>query len=95
MQVEILPRIASGTLFTVEIAVLSMVLSTVLSIVFGLLRLVPFWPVRWLVRGYVELFRGTSLLVQLFWMYYVLPHFGIFLDPFVVGVLGISLNCGA
>jgi polar amino acid transport system permease protein len=95
MNVEIWPRIASGTLLTVEIATLSMVLSTALSIALGLVRLVRFWPVRWLVRGYIEVFRGTSLLVQLFWMYYVLPHFGIFLSPFVVGVLGISLNSGA
>ncbi|HET7714994.1 MAG TPA: ectoine/hydroxyectoine ABC transporter permease subunit EhuC [Bauldia sp.] len=95
MDVEILPRLASGTALTIQIAVLSMVLATAISLVLGLLRLVRFLPVRWLVRGWVEFFRGTSVLVQLFWMYYVLPHFGIFLEPFTVGVLGISMNLGA
>ncbi len=95
MNVEIAPRIISGTLITVEIAGLAMILSTVLSVGLGLARLIAFRPVRWLVRSYVELFRGTSLLVQLFWMYYVLPHFGLTLDPFTVGVVGISLNSSA
>jgi polar amino acid transport system permease protein len=95
MDVEILPRLVNGTLLTVRIAVLAMVLATALSVLVGLLRLIRFAPIRWLVRAYVEFFRGTSLLVQLFWMYYVLPHFGVFLDPFTVGVMGISLNLGA
>jgi polar amino acid transport system permease protein len=95
MDVEILPRLVNGTLLTVRIAVLAMVFATALSVLVGLLRLIRFAPIRWLVRAYVEFFRGTSLLVQLFWMYYVLPHFGVFLDPFTVGVIGISLNLGA
>jgi polar amino acid transport system permease protein len=95
VDVEILPRLLNGTLLTIQIAVLSMVFATALSVVLGLLRLIRFWPVHWLVRAYVEFFRGTSLLVQLFWMYYVLPHFGVFLDPFTVGVLGITLNTSA
>jgi polar amino acid transport system permease protein len=95
MDVEILPRLVSGTLLTVRIAVLAMVFATALSVLVGLLRLIRFAPIRWLVRASVEFFRGTSLLVQLFWMYYVLPHFGVFLDPFTVGVMGISLNLGA
>jgi polar amino acid transport system permease protein len=95
VDVEIFPRLLSGTIVTVQIAVLSMFLATILSIVLGLARLIRIWPINWLVRGYVEFFRGTSLLVQLFWMYYVLPHFGVFIDPFTVGVLGISLNLSA
>jgi polar amino acid transport system permease protein len=95
VDVEIFPRLLNGTVLTVQIAVLAMLFATVLSIALGLARLIRPWPIRWLVRCYVEFFRGTSLLVQLFWMYYVLPHFGILLDPFVVGVLGISLNSSA
>ena len=45
---------------------------------------------RWLAIAYVEFFRGTSVLVQLFWMYYVLPHFGILLDPITAGVLALA-----
>jgi polar amino acid transport system permease protein len=95
MEVDFLPRLAGGTWLTMQIAVLSMAFGTALSILLGLARLARAWPLRWLLRGYVEFFRGTSLLVQLFWMFYVLPHFGILLDPFTVGVMAISLNTGA
>lgn len=44
---------------------------------------------------YVEIFRGTSLIVQLFWIYYSLPLFGISISPLIAGCLGIGLNSGA
>ena len=44
---------------------------------------------------YIEFFRGTSLMVQLFWVYYVLPFFGISLDAFTSGVVAIGMNFGA
>jgi polar amino acid transport system permease protein len=44
---------------------------------------------------YVELFRGTSALIQLFFLYYVLPQAGLMLDPTPVAVLGLGLNSGA
>lgn len=47
------------------------------------------------LRVYVELFRGSSLVVQLFWLYYVLPHFGLVLSPQTAGVLALSLNSAA
>ena len=44
---------------------------------------------------YIEFFRGTSLLVQLFWVYYVLPFFGLSLEAFVAGVVALGMNFGA
>ncbi len=44
---------------------------------------------------YIEFFRGTSLLVQLFWFYYVLPFFGLTLEAFTAGVVAIGMNFGA
>ena len=44
---------------------------------------------------YIEFFRGTSLLVQLFWFYYVLPFFGLSLEAFTAGVVAIGMNFGA
>ena len=52
-------------------------------------------PVRWLATVYVEVFRGTSALVQLFWLFFVLPQFGILIDAFTVAVLALGLNVGA
>ena len=51
--------------------------------------------VRWLATVYVEVFRGTSALVQLFWLFFVLPQFGLTLAPFLVAVLALGLNVGA
>ena len=56
------------------------------------------WPARRCAGSpivYIEFFRGTSALVQLFWLFFVLPHFGISLEPFTVAVLGLGLNVGA
>lgn len=55
-------------------------------------------PYRWLgvpARIIVEFFRGTSLLVQLFWLFYVLPLLGVNLDPLSCGIFALALNYGA
>ena len=51
--------------------------------------------VRWIAIIYTEVFRGTSLLVILFWMFFVMPEFGLTLSPMVAGVAAIGLNFGA
>lgn len=61
----------------------------------GLARLSTNKWVYWLATAYLELFRGTSLLVQLFWLFFVLPNFGITLDAYGVAVLALGLNIGA
>jgi len=59
------------------------------------MRLSRFWPLAWLARFYVSLFRGTPLIAQLFMIYYGLPQFGIELDPFPAALIGLSLNTAA
>jgi polar amino acid transport system permease protein len=61
----------------------------------ALFRLYGPAPLRWLAVTYVEFFRGTSALVQLFWLFFVLPDFGISMEAFTVAVLGLGLNVGA
>ena len=63
--------------------------------IFGLLRLSKNPVIQAVATCYIEFFRGTSLLVQLFWAYYVLPFFGISLEAFVAGVLTLGMNFGA
>ncbi|XPE47396.1 cystine ABC transporter permease [Shigella flexneri] len=53
------------------------------------------WPVRWLARCYISIFRGTPLIAQLFMIYYGLPQFGIELDPIPSAMIGLSLNTAA
>ena len=59
-----------------------------LAVVAGVGRLSTRRPLRWLASVYVEVFRGTSALVQLFWFYFVLPLFGLQLPAMLVGIGG-------
>lgn len=90
-----LPALLRGAVVTIEVAALSFFLMTAAAFVAGTGRLSPWTPVRWAATTYVEVFRGTSLLVQLFWFFFVLPEFGLTLSPMVAGVLGVGFNFGA
>lgn len=84
-----------GAKTTLIILLASAVLSTSIAFAAGLGRLSPVFPIRWISIAYVEIFRGTSALVQLFWLFYVLPLFGPSVEPMTAGILGVSLNVGA
>jgi polar amino acid transport system permease protein len=84
-----------GAWLTLQITALGCVLAVVMATVAALCRLYGAAPLRWLAVTYVEFFRGTSALVQLFWLFFVLPLFGISMEPFTVAVLGLGLNIGA
>jgi len=92
---EFLPGLLEGALVTVQITLAACALAVVMALVAGLSRMYGPAPVRWLAVSYVELFRGTSALVQLFWLFFVLPHFGITLAPLAVAILALGLNVGA
>jgi polar amino acid transport system permease protein len=94
---ELLPLLLQGTVVTIEITVLASILATVLALLAALAKLSPWRPLRWLANIYIEIFRGTSLLVQLFWLFYVLPlpPFNVTMPPFTVAALGLGLNIGA
>jgi polar amino acid transport system permease protein len=84
-----------GLVKTIEVGAGSIVLSILLAFAAGIARLSPWAPVRWFTRAYVEIFRGTSIVVQLFCLYFVLPHFGLQLPPLAAGILALGLNGGA
>jgi polar amino acid transport system permease protein len=92
---EFLPPLLEGAWVTVQITVAASALAVVCGLIAGLGKMSPWWPVRWLAIAYIEVFRGTSALVQLFWLFFVLPHFGITLDPIPVAILALGLNVGA
>ncbi|MEN3364653.1 MAG: polar amino acid transport system permease protein [Burkholderiales bacterium] len=94
---ELLPLLFDGTVVTIEITILAAHLATTLALLAALAKLSPWRPLRWLANIYIEIFRGTSLLVQLFWLFFVLPlpPFNITMTPFTVAVLGLGLNIGA
>jgi polar amino acid transport system permease protein len=90
-----LTLILQGALVTAQLTVMGSALALVAAFVAGLGRLAPVAPVRWLATVYIEFFRGTSIFVQLFWVYFVLPFAGITLSPLAAGVLALGLNVGA
>ncbi|MGF1631618.1 MAG: ectoine/hydroxyectoine ABC transporter permease subunit EhuC [Kiloniellaceae bacterium] len=92
---EFLPGLLEGARLTVLITVLGCALAVVMAFVAALTRMYGPPPLRWLAISYIELFRGTSALVQLFWLFFVLPHFGITLEPLTVAVVALGLNVGA
>ena len=84
-----------GTVTTIKVLICSMVLYVIISMIFGLMRLSKNLVIQGIATVYIEFFRGTSLLVQLFWVYYVLPFFGLSLEAFVAGVVALGMNFGA
>lgn len=94
---ELLPLLLQGAWVTVKVTFFGSLLAIACALTAALARLPPLAPLRWLAIGYIEVFRGSSLLVQLFWLYFVLPMppFNLELSAFAVAVLGLGLNIGA
>jgi polar amino acid transport system permease protein len=87
--------IFQGALVTIQLTVMGCALALVMAFLAGLGRLSQYAPVRWLATAYIEFFRGTSIFVQLFWAYFVLPLMGFDLTSLQAGVLALGLNVGA
>jgi polar amino acid transport system permease protein len=90
-----LELILDGAVVTIELTLMGSVLAIVFAFLAGLGRLSRFLVIRALATAYIEFFRGTSIFVQLFWAYFVLPFAGITLTPLQAGVLALGLNVGA
>jgi putative glutamine transport system permease protein len=86
---------ASGLGQTILASVLALLLALVLGTVMGVLGTAPVGPFRLLNRVYVEFFRNTPLVTQLFFYYHGLPRVGVVLPVLAVGVLGLGVYTGA
>lgn len=94
---EMLPQLGEGILVTLQLTVAGAALSLIIAFTLGLgSRARTRWA-RVPSRVVVEFFRGTSLVVQIFWLYYVLPlpPFYVELDPMACGIIALGLNYGA
>lgn len=92
---QVMPYLLQGALVTVQISVAAMVLALILGLVAAVGRLSRRRIWRVLAGFYIEVVRGTPLLVQLFIVYYGLPSYGIRLDPFMAGFLTLGIHYGA
>jgi len=95
LQYVVSPIFMRGAATTLLITILSMTLGIVVGLIIALLQQVRIKAIRFLVTAYLWLFRGTPVLFQLIFVFYVLPGFGIMLSGFTSGVLALSLNEGA
>ena len=77
------------------VCLLSLVVAVTLSFAAGIALFAGSPWLRPVAIAYVEIFRGTSLLVQLFWLYYALPLIGFSMSPLLTGILALGLNSGA
>ena len=89
------PLLLNASLLTIEVSILGMVGAVLLGFTLAIMRVYGPFPVRILATFYIELVRGTPLLIQLLILFYGLPNIGIKLEPFVAGVLGLALNYAA
>jgi len=93
--IHYLPALLKGAEITAIIGVTSTLLGAALAFAAGIARAEGGRLLSWTVLVYIEIFRGTSLLVQLFWLFYALPLIGISFDPMATGIAGLALNIGA
>jgi polar amino acid transport system permease protein len=92
---DFLPFLLMGIPVTLEVTVLAMAVTLPVAVILALGRGSRLAALRWPAGFVIELFRGSSSLVQLFWAFYVLPFFGINLPALVAGVLVLGLNEGS
>lgn len=95
------PTLLLGAVVTLQLTVIASFLGMIGGSLLGIARLSPSKPIRWITRAYIDFFRGTPLLVQIFMVYFGLPPLlreaGISfrLNALTAGVLALSLNIGA
>jgi polar amino acid transport system permease protein len=90
--ISILPILLRGLVVTIQATALGFVIALVLGLVLALLRMVPLKIVAWPTAFFLEFVRDTPLLVQLFFLYFVLPDFGIVLPAFLTGAVALGLQ---
>lgn len=84
-----------GCIVTLQISITSLIIGTIIGMVFALFRVSSNRFLKFISGIYVWIMRGTPLLVQLFILYFGLPQLGIKLPSMTAGILGLSLNTGA
>jgi len=87
---EIMPYLLEGTVVTLQLTAIAISVGFVIGISLALGRLYGNSPIRAFCSGYIQFFRGTPLLVQLFIVYYGLPRYGIKISSFLAALIGLG-----
>ncbi len=89
------PLLARGAVTTVQLSLISMLFAVIMGLILALTRLYGPLFLSWPAAVYVEVIRGSPLLIQLFFIFYGLPTLGVKLQPFTAAVLGLAINYSA
>lgn len=93
---EALPFLAKGALITVELTVVSLIFASIIGLVTGFMRMSDITPLRWIAAIYINIIRGTPLLVQILYIYFGIPFvLKIKLSSMAAGIITMSLYAGA
>lgn len=91
-----LPTFLNALLVTVEVTVASLIIGTVLGIIFALFKLSKIKPLQWIANIYISIIRGTPLLVQILFIYFGIPMvLGFTWNLMTAGIVIMSINAGA
>lgn len=91
-----LPKLLEGLLTTIQLSLIVIVISMLLAVPIALMRMSQIWIIRWAAQVYIEIFRCTPLLVQLFWIFYALPALtGITIPGYISAIIALSANLTA
>ena len=90
-----LPKLLEGFGNTLLLTVVSLFFGFLLGVLLALAKIYGNKIIASISKGYIEIIRGTPLLVQLFILYFGLPRIGIGLSPIAAALVGLSLNSGA
>lgn len=93
--VQSLSPLLAGLAVTIELTFIIIILSLILAMLVVLGGMSGFAPLRWLIRTYIELVRNTPALLQIVYIYFVLPEIGIRLDAFSAIIIAFTLNYSA
>lgn len=93
--IDFTPRLLWGALTTIELTLMSIVFAMAIGLLLAIVRLSSRRLLTFPAALFVDVIRGTPLLLQIFYIYYVLPLAGVTLDSFTAGVIALSLNYAA
>ena len=93
--IEVLPFLLKGALLTIIFSASSEFFGIIIGLVASVIRVSKTKVISWFIIAYVDIFRGTPLLMQIIFTYYALPYVGINLPAPLAGIVALSLNSGA
>ncbi|MCF8467052.1 MAG: ectoine/hydroxyectoine ABC transporter permease subunit EhuD [Sneathiella sp.] len=92
---DIMPQLIDGVIITIKAALMGSIVAMIIGLVWAILKRSQNKIVSKLTGYFVEFIRGTPLLVQLYFLFYILPDLGLLLSPLVAGVIGLGIHYSA